>query len=328
MDKILCHIVGLNDDIKYKIIQILGSKDFNLITIDLDEITQTIINDKTMNLMYDKYEDIYEKSKKKGSDKSLTKKYKEIEKKMNQYWKNKFEITLKKKCQNVKNKEIILLGLNIHFKNNRINVKINCKLKFFVRLNLEDNAKRVIEYNIDNHKNEIISGTFPLQYLDPEFLIKKRESLQNIFIKLKYEFKSIKSIISIIFNNINLEEKIKKIGNLYVSSFESHKKKIISDERIVSYTIPWMSIISLDKENNFKKGFKRNNGFIKQNKRGSFNKLHKKCYLYEVNKDDFYFHEQSRNVKFVSFNNAKIINTYFINDIYNYMTDNGIKLIK
>ena len=78
MDKILCHIVGLNDDIKKSIIKILNSKDFNLAIIDLDEITQKIINDKTMNLLYDKYEDTFEKSKMKGSDKSLTKKYKEI----------------------------------------------------------------------------------------------------------------------------------------------------------------------------------------------------------------------------------------------------------
>ena len=54
MDNILCHIVGLNDDIKKNITNILNSKDFNLAIIDLDNITQKIINDKNMNLMYDK----------------------------------------------------------------------------------------------------------------------------------------------------------------------------------------------------------------------------------------------------------------------------------
>lgn len=328
MDNILCHIVGLNDDIKIKIINILNGKDFNLKIIDLDQITQKIINDKTMNLMYNKYETTFEKSKMKGSDKSLTKKYKEIEKKMNQYWKNKFEIMLRNECEKEKNKEIVLLGLNIHFKSNRINVKIDCKLKFFVKLNLEDNAKKVIEFNLDNHRDEIIYGTFPLQYLDSEFLIKKRESLQNTYIKLKYEIKSIKSIISIIFNNINYDQKINQINSLYVSSFEEKKKKITSDDRIISYSIPWMSIISLDKNGHFKKGFRNGNGFIKKNLTGDFKSLSKNCYLYEVDKHDFYFHEQSRNIKFVSFNGAKIINTYYINNMYNYFVDNGIKLIK
>ena len=159
MDNILCHIVGLNDDIKNNIIKILNNKTLNLSIIDLDNITQKIINDKNMNLMYNKYEKVFEKSKMKGSNKSLNKKYKDIEKKMNQYWKNKFEIILKLECNKIKNKEIILLGLNIHFKNHRIKVKIDCKLKFFVRLNLINNAKKVIEQNLDDHRDEIIAGT-------------------------------------------------------------------------------------------------------------------------------------------------------------------------
>ena len=81
MDKIFCHIVGLNDELKKKISSILNSNDFSLEIIDLDIITQKVINDKYMNLMYNKYEQLYEKSKHKGSDKSLNSKYKEIEKK-------------------------------------------------------------------------------------------------------------------------------------------------------------------------------------------------------------------------------------------------------
>ena len=209
---------------------------------------------------------------------------------------------------------------------------------FFSRLNLIDNAKKVIEYNLDNHRDEIITGTFPLQYLDSEFLIKKRESLISIYNKKNYENKSINSIISIIYNNIDFNNKIKKIGNLYVSSFQKLTKKITTtdlkikslnnNQRIISYTIPWMSIIALDNDDNFKKGFKQKEGFIKEIKKGSFNNLRKKCYLYEVNKDDFYFHENSNDIKFVSNSTAKILNIYHINDIYNYLVDNGIKMIK
>ena len=81
MDKIYCHIVGLNYKIKEKIVQILQNNDFNFNIIDLDQITQKIINDKNMNLMYNKYEDYFKKSKLKGSEKINSKKYKEIEKK-------------------------------------------------------------------------------------------------------------------------------------------------------------------------------------------------------------------------------------------------------
>lgn len=322
MDKIFCHIVGLNDELKKKIITILNSKDFNLEIIDLDILTQKIINDKYMNLMYNKYETLFEKSKQKGSDKSLTDKYKDIEKKMNQYWKSKFEILLKRECNKIKKDNIILLGLNVHFKNNRINVKIDTKLKFFARLNLLDNAKKIIESNLDNHRDEIIAGTFPLQYLDSEFLIKKRQALQNIFTKLKYESKSITSIISIIVNNINKEN----IPSLYISSYEKFDKKMKHDDRLIAYSIPWLSIMSLEK--GFKKGFRRNNAYIKEIQGSSLDDLNKECYLYEVNNNNFYYHENGHNVKFVSIDDVQIINTYYIEDIFNYMKDNGIKLLR
>ena len=172
MDKIICHIVGLNDDLK-KIINIFNKKNLDIEILDLDVITKKIVNDKYMNLMYNKYENLFEQSKKKGSDKSLVKKYKDIEKKMNEYWKSKFSLILKRECNKIQKSNIILVGLNIHFKNHRINVKIDCKLLFFARLNLEENSRKVIESNLDNHRDEIIAGTFPLQYLDSEFLIKK-----------------------------------------------------------------------------------------------------------------------------------------------------------
>ena len=321
MDKIFCHIVGLNDELKKKIITILNSKDFNLEIIDLDVITQKIINDKYMNLMYNKYEGIFEKSKQKGSDKSLVNKYKDIEKKMNQYWKSKFEILLKRECNKVKEDNIILLGLNVHFKNNRINVKIDTKLKFFARLNLIDNGKKIIESNLDNHRDEIIAGTFPLQYLDLEFLIKKRQALQHTYTKLKYESKSITSIISIIINNINKE----KLPSLYLSSYEKFDKKIKKNDRLIAYSIPWLSIISLEK--GFKKGFRKNNGYIKEIEEVSLEDLNKECYLYEVNNNNFYYHENGHSIKFASADDIQIMNTYYIENIFTYMRDNGIKLI-
>lgn len=323
MDKIICHIVGLNDDLKQKIINIFNKKNLDIEILDLDVITQKIVNDKYMNLMYNKYENLFEQSKKKGSDKSLTKKYKDIEKKMNEYWKSKFALILRRECNKIKKSNIILVGLNIHFKNHRINVKIDCKLLFFARLNLEENSRKVIESNLDNHRDEIIAGTFPLQYLDSEFLVKKRVALQEIFSKMKYEIKSISSIIEIVLNNLPSKN---IIPNLYVSSYKKLDKKVICDNRIISYSVPWLSIISLEKD--FKKGFKKNKAFIQETNGSKIDELKKKCFLYEVSNDKFYYHENGKKIKFASTADAKIINQYLINDIYEYMIENDIKLIK
>ena len=53
MNNVFCHIVGLNDKIKSRILELLKSPDFNFHIIDLDDITQKIINDKNI-LIYDK----------------------------------------------------------------------------------------------------------------------------------------------------------------------------------------------------------------------------------------------------------------------------------
>ena len=327
MNKVFCHIVGLNDKIKSQILSILKGKNFNFHIIDLDDITQNIINDKNMNQMYNKYESYFQKSKLKDSSKVNTKKYKEIEKKMNEYWKNKFNFILNKEIKNVKNKKIILIGLNTHFKNSRIFVKIDCKLKFFIKLSLIDNAKNVIENNLDNHRDEIIEGTFPLEYLEIDFLVKKRENLINTYQKNGYELKSITSILKIINSNNNLD--IGKINDLYVASIDKISKKIdFKNDRISAFTIPWVAAVSSVNSSNIKKGFKNNNGFVKQINQKGFNDLKKECYLYKVSKNEFYHHENGKGVKFVTNNTSKILDTYYIKDIYSYLIDNGIKLIK
>ena len=326
MENIFCHIVGLNYKIKDKITNILKSKDFNFDIIDLDLITEKIINDNNMNLMYNKYEEYFTKSKSKEGTKIDTKKYKEIEKKMINYWKCKFQLLLEKEIKKCKNK-VILVGLNTHFKIARTYIKINCKLKFFVRVDLIDNAKIIIENNLDTHRNEIIEGSFPLEYLEIDFLIKKRENLINIYKKIGYEVKSLTSIIRIINNNNNFN--MININDLYFASRNKQSKKIqFKDERIIAYSIPWLAALSSVDTTNLKKELKKNNGFVKQNKRGELNNLKKECYLYKIDKNSFYHHENGKGIKFASTENTKILENYYIKNIYDYLVDNGITLIK
>ena len=327
MENIFCHIVGLNYKIKNKVIDILKSKDFNFDVIDLDSITEKIINDRNMNVMYNKYEEVFTKSKSKEGTKEDTKKYKEIEKKMTNYWKTKFQLLLEKEAKKCKNK-IIVIGLNTHFKVSRVYVKIDCKLKFFVKVDLLDNSKLVIQNNLDAHRNEIINGTFPLEYLEIEFLIKKRETLISIFKKIGYEVKSLTSIIRVINSNNNFN--MININDLYFASRDKQAKKIKcnEDDKITAYSIPWLAALSAVDTKNIKKGFKKNNGFVKQTKRGELNNLKKECYLYKVEKDNFYHHENGKGIKFVSNDNVKILENYYINDIHDYLIDNGITLIK
>ena len=330
--EIFCHIVGLNNKIKKELNNFLSNKKFNILIIDLDEITQQIINSKKLIKLYNEYENLYENLYEKNNNAKNKKLIKDIEKKMNNYWKEQFNELLIKKCKNKlienRNGKIILLGLNNHFKNNKIVVKIDTKLKFFVKVDLVSNAKSVIKNNLDEYRNDIISGLFPLDYLNINFLIKKRESLQKIFEKLNYQVKSLSTILKIIKSNLVYD--VNKINNLYFASKKKiNKKKIpISDGIVNAYTIPWMAALSCLESDKLIKGFKNNQGFIKQKDKNSFEILKTKCYLYEVKKKNFYHHQKGHNIKFISSNGTNIINNYYISDIYQYLIDNDVNLIK
>ena len=315
MDKVLCHIVGVNSSIKGKLINFLTSKKININVIDLDLITDKINQSKEMNELFKQIENIEDKSKK----------IKDIEKSMVTEWKTKFQQDLDSEIKKHKDK-IILIGMSSYFKNHRINVKIDCKLKFFVRVNLTIHAQNIIENNLNNYKNEIINGTFPLNLLDLESLIQKREILINIYKKFGYQLKSLNSIIEIIASNYNFN--MESIQDLYVATDKKFVKKIDIDEANgIGYTIPWLAIVSSLNSKNISKGFKKNKAFIKFNKYENKKILENDCYLYKVNSDGFYHNKNGKGIKFRASNSFKIDKSYYIDDIKKYLNDNDIEII-
>lgn len=315
MDKVLCHIVGVNSSIKGKLINFLTSKKININVIDLDLITDKINQSKEMNELFKQIENIEDKSKK----------IKDIEKSMVTEWKTKFQQDLDSEIKKHKDK-IILIGMSSYFKNHRINVKIDCKLKFFVRVNLTIHAQNIIENNLNNYKNEIINGTFPLNLLDLESLIQKREILINIYKKFGYQLKSLNSIIEIIASNYNFN--MEGIQDLYVATDKKFVKKIDIDEANgIGYTIPWLAIVSSLNSKNISKGFKQNKAFIKFNQYENKNILESDCYLYKVNTENFYHNKNGKGIKFRACNSVKIDKSYYIDNIKKYLNDNEIDII-
>lgn len=315
MDKVLCHIVGVNSSIKGKLINFLTSKKININVIDLDLITDKINQSKEMNELFKQIENIEDKSKK----------IKDIEKSMVTEWKTKFQKDLDSEIKKHKDK-IILIGMSSYFKNHRINVKIDCKLKFFVRVNLTIHAQNIIENNLNNYKNEIINGTFPLNLLDLESLIQKREILINIYKKFGYQLKSLNSIIEIIASNYNFN--MESIQDLYVATDKKFVKKIDIDEANgIGYTIPWLAIVSSLNSKNISKGFKQNKAFIKFNQYENKNILDNDCYLYKVNTENFYHNKNGKGIKFRASNSVKIDKSYYIDNIKKYLNDNEIDII-
>ena len=166
MTNILCHIVGVNEEIK-KILKNNIKNKKNIIFKNLEDFTDEIIEDKNMDKFFNKFEYYNNLIKDKNGkiNKKFSKKAKEIEKTMADFWKTKFEFLIEKFLEKNNKKKIIIIEKNIYFKNKKVKVKIDSISKFFIKLNLLNNAKQIIKYNIENYKNDIIDGNFPLQLL-------------------------------------------------------------------------------------------------------------------------------------------------------------------
>lgn len=333
-NNILCHIAGMNNNVKNDFYTLIKSLNANIMVKDLDEIGNKIINDNIMEKLYSKYDDYYEKSKQ-GKQKIVNKnwvtKYKEMEKKMIEYWRKKMEYNINVISKKNPSKKIIFIGKSNHSKNNRVFVKIDTPCKYFVKVNLESNAEKAIEYNLDNFKQDIIKGVFPLKYLDKDVLIKAREIQQMIYMKKEYVVKPLNNIIAQITLNIKMANGFQKIKKLYVGFKTKIDKKLnpFNNGQVVAYSSDWLAITSIPYNVNkyIKRGYVNDKPFIQEIVNDGFKILDTNGYLYEVDKIPFSYHEKGKLLKFVTNKTVKINNRIFIPNILDFINNVNIKKI-
>lgn len=333
-NNILCHIAGMNNNVKNDFYELMKGIGKNIVIIDLDDIGNKIINDNMMDKLYSKYDDYYEKSKQ-GKQKIINKnwvsKYKEMEKKMIEYWKKKMEFNINFISRKYPDKKIIFIGKINHSSKKNIFAKINTHCKYFVKVNLESNAEKAIEYNLDNHKQDIIKGIFPLKFLDKEVLIKAREIQQLLYVKKEYVIKSLNNIIAQIKLNIRMENDFNKIKKLYVGFKTKLDKKLnpFNNGQVIAYSADWLAITSIpyNVNKNIKRGYLNDKPFIQEIVKDGFKILDTNGYLYEVDKTPFAYHEKGKLLKFVTNNSVKIIKRTFIPNILEFINNVRIRKI-
>jgi len=268
--RIIAHIVGFPNSTKEQFI-----KDFkkfphnkNISIIDLDDITMQIVSEKNIIILYNKLDEIEdEKKKNRKNAKSLNRTTKEIEQKINEFWKTKIDNHLMKEIN--KGKEIICIGMSTYFKNHKIGIKIVTPNKIFIKFNLFENARQIIAENLDKHRNDIIQGTFDLNYLDVNFLVRRREDLQFNYEKMGYQLKSYNDICKIVQLSI---QNVVPDGLFFVDYKNYTKTELKKKNSIVAYTTDWMAIISVLKET-VSKGFKNKKPYIVENQKNAIQKL-------------------------------------------------------
>lgn len=306
-----CHIVGLNPVSKKELIEELNKKIFN--PIDLDQINNEIITDKEMDSMFKQYQKMKE---------SKNDKFKDLDKKMSIFWENKFLELLNEKVKI--DKKNILIGQSNHYKYLSRKINLNTPNKFFIK-NTDDDIKKLLSYNLTTYHEDIVNGKFPLEYLDFNFLSKKKETINQAYFKFGYlekDYKQMKTILNL------LETKIIDIPGLWVSLKEDynigskiHPKK---NNKILAYIDPTMALLGSFNFNKdeLSKDYNGKEIKIKELKPQALDKLKAKRYLYLVGKESFIPHEKGANKKFFSQNPVEILQKEKIINIYDYLIDN------
>jgi hypothetical protein len=329
-ENIIGHIAGLTSFNKIDFINRLKKTSLydKVNIIDLDNITNKIINDKNMGLLYFKYEEITELKEKINNNK-----IKEIEKKMNQYWKVKMEYYLIKELKN-SNKPNLLIGFISYFKNHKINLNLDIPTKYFIKVDYDTHTQNIIESNLDENRTNIINGLFDLNFLDKNFLIKKRLLLSSIYKKLGYNILPINTIICSIeiFSQINIPD------CLYFCSFIEYEKKINlpTDENniLTVYSEEWLALTApqIDQDGNvysLKKGIQNKVPYIYLSN-NNIKELKKKVYLYEITLTDIFIPYPSKTAiyKYITSKPIKYNRIIEINNLIDKLNDIQIKIIK
>ena len=176
-NEVLCHIVGMNPEIKEKFLNKFELND-RMEIIDLEYISNKIYNSRKMKELYNNFESIKHKKNKKSKD---------AEKEMTNFWIDQMKNKLDQSINRFKDKEIIIIGQNHHSKYTGRRIKIPTENNYIIKNNSCRDVECMIRYNLDNYHDQIVKGIFPVKYIDFNFLKQKKEKFTENYKKRKYE---------------------------------------------------------------------------------------------------------------------------------------------
>jgi hypothetical protein len=301
LDKnIICHIISFNPITNEKIFDISND---NFEIINLDIINKKIINNEKMCNYFKKYELMKEN---KNSN------FKQIEKKMNDYWEETFYQMINDSISN--KKKTILIGQIHHYKSKK-KLKLNIPNKILINDDLKLTIQNIIKNNLDNHKKEIINGTYNLNNIDYIYLKKKITDLIEFYRNDNYDFKTLDDTLTII-NYIEDKNKLK----LWISTKQEYEEGSYIHPikgKIYAYVDPiWAVLSSINFDEEIEKTFSDKVKIKINNSDIAFNKMKVKRYVYMVDKKDFLPYEKGKKMKYYSQNQVKILEKDKLDNVY------------
>ena len=237
---ILAHITGVTNVEREQIIMYFAKK---FTFVNLDDFTDLIMEDGTMQQLLSEYEYHVNKSKDPNKSKNESRqsmlKSKEIEKKINTMWKVKMEFYI---GSINKDKKVILFGYCNFYRNVRIFVQIKTNYKIFINTDSRKYISNIIRHNITHFSEEICNGTFSMEHLNFDFLLKKRELTMEVYLKNGYNLESMERIYRTV-RVCDVSVSVPQV--LFYGSKKDYGRSIpcTKSDKLTCYTEFWMAVI-------------------------------------------------------------------------------------
>lgn len=312
------HISGITEIYKKDIIHKL--KNIKMFVIfDIDDETEKIYKSKEIQ---DKLKD------------SLVVKpqiKKKLEDDVNQIWSTKLSDIINKVIQqNEHVYGVIFIGniiptINGVSKISKNKVVIPCFQKFFLKVNFKQNAQEIIKYNLKKYYDDIVEGQFPIDYINLNFLMSTREFLQKSYQKLQYTLATMDKIIYYFEKGIH--EKKPDLLYVFIQTNDPNEKnpyvKFIENKKVHGFTEDWLALTG--GVTGIERGYNDGIAYIKENVKGSFNKLKISGYISIVQSTTFIAITNNKE-KFASDKKIKIIKSVKIDNVLATLKEMKIKL--
>lgn len=320
MSSTYCHVIGLSDENKKTFMQDINNS-YNI--IDLNHIFKEIKDDSYYKKILTNMAESKSKYEKNG-----------IQKCIDEFIKTKIDSNISNSNNNNKNKKTIVVGLNV-IDNNKYDILSDHK--YVIKHDIETCAKQTVKNNIKKHFADIVGGSFPLNNIDVNSVVKNKEQIINDFTKNGYTKINYNELIRYLNTSDNTENNAKVYiasdsrYNKYIKTVKKQKFDDIidtNDNFIYGYSLPWLAIANyVDKNgNDIEKGFINDNPYLKIKNIQCEDKLNKSCYLYELDKNNFVKASDKNMYKFKTIN-ANIISRTKIENIKQELEKYGTKIM-
>lgn len=321
---VLAHIVGVNSFMKKEFLAELSKRDVYI--KDLDEITSKLRKDKDLVKLDNMLTNLSRDQKQKVQS---------IKEKIKSFWIENLEKEIIHDLKTIDSKKkIVLLGFTNYHKNYRINIHINAPIKIFINTDPIKYGKGLIEYNLDKYRRQIIDNTFPLQYLNLEFLQQQREKLLEQYRKKEYLYKTEQITLKIFDLYMKKNRDVPDLSSckLYMACIDKYDEKIPFG-KINAYTEEWLALVSMEQNRDkIKKGFdildnnRKPIPFVQELQKDGFKVFDVSCYLYELDTSSFKY--IGNTYKFVSTEHAKIIRRTYVLHVKKKLKHKKVKFIR